>query len=169
MNRFIVAIIISGIFATASSVGAEEEKAANDSESHGTLHKIVLYLPNRVLDVFDIARLRLRVGPGVAVDARVTEIASAFVGSYASVYAGLPGPRNRPMPKLPLGFESRSGVQASVIDASAAGGVGPDYGPAEIGAGLQILIIGLDIGVDPFEMADLLTGFFLVDLRNDDL
>jgi hypothetical protein len=73
------------------------------------------------------------------------------------------------MPKLPIGVESRSGIQASLIDATATDVVGPDYGPAEIGAGLQILIIGLDIGIEPYDFIDLLLGFSLIDLRGDDL
>ena len=148
---------------------AEEEAAAKTSESHGVIHKVAMYIPNRILDIFDIVRLRVRVGPGVAVDARATQVASVFVGSYGSVYAGLPGPRNRRLPKLPVGFESRSGVQASVADATVEGAVGPDYGPAEIGVGAQLLIVGLDVGVEPLEFVDLLAGLFFIDLRNDDL
>jgi hypothetical protein len=170
MNRFLMASLVSGIMVFAPCVGqAEEEQAAKATESHGVVHRIVMYIPNRVLDVFDIVRCRVRVGPGVAVDVRATKVASAFVGSYASVYAGLPGPRNRPFPKLPFGLESRNGVQASVADATVSGGIDPDYGPAEIGVGVHALIIGLDVGVEPLEILDLLAGFFFINLTNDDL
>lgn len=170
MNRSLMALLIFAITISAPRIGAAEEvQETKVGEKHGTLHKTVMYLPNRILDVFDIIRLRIRVGPGFAAGARVTEVASAFVGSYTSVYAGLPGPRNRPLPKLPFGLEDRSGIQASILDASATGGFGPDYGPAEIGAGAQLFLIGLDVGADPLETVDLLAGFFLFDLRNDDL
>ena len=170
MKRFLVAGLMSAIIVCTPCFGvAAEEQAAKTSESHGVAHRIVMYIPNRILDVFDIVRLRVRVGPGVAVDARATKVVSAFAGSYASVYAGLPGPRNRPMPKLPIGFESRSGVQASVVDATVSGGIDPDYGPAEIGVGVQALIIGLDVGIEPLEILDLLAGFFFINLTNDDL
>jgi hypothetical protein len=128
-----------------------------------------MYIPNRLLDVLDVVRLRVRVGPGLAVDARATKVASAFVGSYASVYVGLPGPRNRPLPKLPIGLESRTGVQASVADATISAGLDPDYGPAEIGLGVQALIVGVDVGVEPLEFVDLLAGIFFIDLTGDDL
>jgi len=85
------------------------------------------------------------------------------------VYAGLPGPRNRPEVKLPVGFESRSGLQASLIDATESGGVGPDYGPAEFGAGVQAVFFGLDVGIEPLEILDLAAGIFFIDLRGDDL
>ena len=170
MTRFLMAGLLSGVMACAPYVGAAEEKqATTTTESHGALHRIVMYIPNRVLDVFDIVRFRARVGPGLAVDVRATKVASAFAGSYASVYAGLPGPRNRPFPKLPIGFESRSGVQASVVDATVSGGADPDYGPAEFGVGVQALVVGIDVGVEPLEIFDLLAGFFFIDLTHDDL
>jgi len=170
MKRLLMAGLMLGIVLCTPCFGvAAEEQAATTTKSHGVLHKIVMYIPNRVLDVFDIVRFRVRVGPGLAVDARATKVASAFVGSYASVYVGLPGPRNRPFPKLPIGFESRNGVQASVVDATVSGGVDPDYGPAEIGVGVQALIVGIDVGVEPLEILDLLAGFFFIDLTHDDL
>ncbi len=170
MKRFLMASLMSGIILCTPLLGvAAEEQAAKTTQSHGVLHKIVMYIPNRVLDVFDIVRFRVRVGPGAAVDVRATKVASAFVGSYASVYAGLPGPRNRPFPKLPIGFESRNGVQASVVDATVSGGIDPDYGPTEIGVGVQALVVGLDVGVEPLEILDLLAGFFFIDLTHDDL
>ena len=48
-------------------------------------------------------------------------------------------------------------------------GAGPDYTRTECGLGFQALLIGLDVGVDPVEVMDLLLGLFLVDLRIDDL
>jgi hypothetical protein len=34
--------------------------------------------------------------------------------------------------------------------------------------GFQILLVGIDTGFDPVELADFLTGLFLIDLRDDD-
>lgn len=170
MNRFVMATLMAGALVCAPCVGvADENPEARSTESHGILHKVILYIPNRVLDVLDVVRCRVRVGPGFAVDARATKVVSAFAGSYASVYAGLPGPRNRPMPKLPVGLESRSGLQASVVDGTQSGGIDPDYGPAEIGVGVHALVVGLDVGIEPLEIVDLLAGLFFIDLTNDDL
>lgn len=170
MKRLLITLLVLGSIMNAPCFGAtEDNQEVKDTESHGVLYKVAMYVPNRILDVFDIVRLRVRVGPGIAADVRATEAASAFVGSYASVYAGLPGPRNRPLPKLPVGIETRTGAQVSVADATVSGGFGPDYGPAEIGAGAQLLIVGLDVGVDPLEIVDLVAGFFFINLTNDDL
>jgi hypothetical protein len=168
MKRLLMAFLVLGALAVVPGVAGAEEQAATHP-SHGVLHKVVMYIPNRVLDVLDIVRLRVRVGPGIAAGARATEVASAFVGAYDTVYVGLPGPRNRPEVKSPIGFESRTGVQASVLDATTSVGPGPDYSTTEIGAGVQAAIIGVDVGIDPVEIADLLAGFFFLDLRNDDL
>lgn len=169
MKRLIMAFMLLGAIITVPCVASAADEQAEAAESHGVLHKVVMYVPNRILDVFDIVRLRVRVGPGIAADVRATEVVSAFAGSYTSVYVGLPGPRNRPLPKLPFGLESRSGLQASLVDATTTGGIGPDYGPAEIGAGAQLLFAGFDVGVDPLEMIDLVAGFFFINLTNDDL
>jgi len=168
-RRLMACLVLGGMLIAPYSGMADDEQESKTSESPGILHKIIMYIPNRVLDVFDIVRLRVRVGPGFAVDARATKVASVFVGSYATAYVGLPGPRNRPLPKLPVGLESQNGVQASVVDATVTGGIGPDYGPAEIGVGVQALIIGVDVGVEPMEILDLLAGFFFIDLTKDDL
>ncbi len=170
MNRHLLAALAAGALACAIPCAMRaDDSGSAPPEPIGVMHKIAMYIPNRVLDVFDVVRLRARLGPGVAVDVRATQVAAAFVGSYASVYAGLPGPRNRRLPKLPVGLESRSGVQASVADATVTGGIGPDYGPAEIGVGVQALLIGVDVGVEPLELLDLVAGLFFIDLRDDDL
>ena len=146
-----------------------ETEQADQEDSPSILYQVLMYLPNRVLDFVDIVRLRARVGPGVAVGVRATKIAQAYAGSYASVYVGLPGPRQRQTPRSPIGLESYNGAAVSVADATVSGGIGPDYSPTEFGVSIHPLIFGLDFGIDPVEIADLVTGFFFIDLRDDDL
>jgi hypothetical protein len=169
MNRTMITLLTVANIACAPCAGKADESPAPGAEPHGMLHKVCMYLPNRVLDLLDVVRCRVRVGPGTAVDIRATNLAAMFVGTYATVYAGLPGPRNRPTPKLPVGLESRNGAQVSIADVTAEGSIGPDYGPAEIGLGAQVLIAGVDVGVEPLELLDLISGIFFIDLRADDL
>lgn len=139
-----------------------------EDEGDGLLYGVLVYLPNRILDVFDIVRARARIGPGFAIGARATEAADVFVGTYASVYVGLPGPRGRVIPRLPAGLESKSGIEISAADVTLEAGLGPDYGLAECGFGFQLGIIGVDIGVDPWEILDLVVGLVTIDIADDD-
>jgi len=145
---------------------AQAEEAA--AESRGLVHRILTYIPSRVFDVFDLVRARVRVGPGIAVGGRVTRAGDAYIGTYWTVYAGLPGPRGRVMPRLPIGLEARTGAAVSVVDASTGLGAAPDYGVAEVGLGLQAVLVGFDVGVEPWEFIDLLAGFVLLDPAGDD-
>ena len=145
-----------------------DEQQPTPHREHSWGVAALLYLPNRVLDLFDMFRVRARVGPGVAVGARLTKYVQAYVGTYASVYAGIPGPRLEPAPHSPIGFETYNGIALSVFDATADGGFGPDYSPTEIGAGVQLAILGVDLGFDPVELADFLSGWFGADIREDD-
>jgi hypothetical protein len=147
---------------------SESAEESDESEGHSIGHVILWYLPNRILDLLDIARLRVRAGPGFAVGVRATKFAQAEVGSYATLYAGLPGPRGRSLPKLPVGVETYAGVALSVAEASVSGGMGPDYSPSEIGAGFQLGVVGVDAGIDPLEILDLLAGVFGADVKEDD-
>lgn len=159
------AILAAGLMICALQARAGEEPA---KEGPSVAHRILLYIPNRVLDVFDMVRARVRLGPGIAVGARVTDYADFYVGSYLSVYAGLPGPRCRRMPRLPVGLETQTGVEVSVADAATGLGLDPGYSKTEIGLGAHVLLIGADIGIDPVEIVDFLGGFFLWDPRKDD-
>lgn len=138
-------------------------------ESHSVGHALLLYIPNRIFDLFDIVRLRLRLGPGLAVGARVTELVDFEVGGYATVWAGIHGPRGRPVISWPVGVENYGGFELSFIDLSdEETGSGPHYGPAEIGLGLQALIIGADVGVEPWDALDFLAGLLFFDPNGDD-
>lgn len=156
--------------AKVSSPQTEEvsEPLPEKKKEHSWGVAALLYLPNRILDVFDMFRIRARVGPGVAVGARVTKYVQAYVGTYASVYAGLPGPRLEPFPHSPIGFETYNGIALSVLDATADGGFGPEYSVSEIGAGVQLAILGVDVGFDPVELVDFFAGLFGADIREDD-
>ena len=148
----------------------EESAAEETAEPEPTVEKqrsvvatLLLYLPNRLFDLVDIVRLRGRVGPGFGVGARATRPVSAFLGGYASVGVGLPGPRGKPKLPLPLGFDAGGGMQVSVVGSGA-----DDYGALEFGAMLHALLIGLDVGVDPGEVLDFAAGFLLMDPIGDD-
>lgn len=165
-------LVLSG-FAVAEEAApaAETPKAAEPAkkEPHSVGHRLLLWIPNRVFDVLDLVRLRLRVGPGLSVDVRATEVADVSIGAHATIWAGLHGPRSQPEIPWPVGAETLATVEVSVAEAgSDEGRFGPQYGPLEVGFGTQLAIIGFDVGVEPYDAFDLLAGIFLFDPKGDD-
>ncbi len=138
---------------------------ASQPAEAGIIKSIVLYLPNRVFDVLDIVRLRLRIGPGLSAGVSATEAADVFIGSHTSIYAGLRGSRGKPQIPWPCGVENRSGAELSVIDETQSN-VYSD--PLGCGAQAQVGIIGLNVMFNLYDMLDLLTGFALIDIAKDD-
>src|SRR5262245_43216034 len=155
------------------SIAADSELARaavfSDDGRDGLVHTILLYIPNRIFDLLDIVRARARVGPGFAFDVRATEALDFFIGAYVSVFVGIPGPRREAKINWPFGLDSKNGAEISIIDASVEAGDEPQYGIAEFGIGAQVLIIGADVGVDPWEAVDFLAGIITIDPVNDDL
>jgi hypothetical protein len=146
---------------------AESFAAESPGKSFG--HRLLLWIPNRVFDVLDVVRLRVRVGPGFSASVRATELADAALGGHAALFAGLPGPRSAPSIAWPLGLESYAGLELSVIEVgSEEDPHGPQYGPLEVGAGAHLLLVGLDLGVDPYDALDLVAGILLLDPKGDD-
>ena len=165
-----------GMFAALTVMPAHgrcEEPAATPAPAPAKVepekHPVLMYIPNRIFDVLDLARLRVRVGPGLTVQARVTEALDVALGAHAAVFAGVPGPRGRPRVNLPVGFETFAGAEVTAVgDTTEEGWSKPYYGPLECGAGFQAGIIGLDVGIDPLEIFDFAAGLIFLDPLGDD-
>ncbi|HVP76455.1 MAG TPA: hypothetical protein VMV04_01030 [Thermodesulfobacteriota bacterium] len=147
-----------------SLLAGEATPGERSGKSFG--HRLLFYIPNRIFDVFDVARARVRVGPGFAVDARVTKYGDLYAGAYSTLFVGVHGPRTQPNIPWPVGLEARAGIKATSVANAAT--QGPRYGYGEVGAGFQAAILGIDLGVDVVEVLDLVLGFFFIDLTGDD-
>ena len=130
--------------------------------------RILCYAPNRVLDFVDMFRARLRLGPGLAVNLRMTDYGAFYYGKYNTVYVGLPGPRAPHRMRLPVGKESLNGIVLAGVDATDDTPHGPEYGAAEADVGVQLLVVGAEVGVDAVEFIDFLAGLVFLDPRDDD-
>lgn len=130
--------------------------------------QLLWYVPNRCMDLLDIFRFRVRIGPGLAAGVRVTDFGAFYIGDYYSLYGGLPGPRNPHYLRLPAGAERLKGIVFCGVNATDDTPYGPGYGPTEVDVGIHLGVVGLDAGVDPLEFADFLSGFFFFDLEGDD-
>ena len=159
--------IIALCLAAATAVRAAEP-APPPKPAHGIAHRILMYLPNRVLDLADIFRLRARVGPGLGLHVRATEHVGLFAGSYRSVYAGLPGPRTNTTCRLPVGREDLKGLALMGVEATDDTPHHPAYSRSEFDVGVHALILGVEAGVDPVQAGDFLAGFLGLDPSGDD-
>lgn len=146
----------------------DELELVEDDEDRSIVVSVLLYLPNRIFDILDIVRVRARVGPGISAHVQVTEPLSANVGTYATIFAGIPGPRREPRINWPIGAEVYSGAGISFFDIETEK-FGPDYSPTEIVVDAQLLVAGFAIGIDPIEILDFAVGIIGFDLTGDDL
>jgi len=139
-----------------------------EKKKHNIGHKMLFYIPNRVLDLVDIFRLRAKVGPGISGTLQLTSVASFYAGTHNTVYAGLPGPRSAQKKPRPWGREKQKGIILFGVDATDDSLFAPEHSPSEIGLGLHILIVGVDAGIDPVEIGDFLAGIIGRDPKGDD-
>jgi hypothetical protein len=173
--RTVGAVVVAWLWLVSPCVWAEpsnsdprDDQVIKTARSDRSAVRVILtYIPNRIFDVLDIVRLRARVGPGIAARVRATEVLDAGLGSYVSLFAGPRGPRQEVRIPWPMGVESFTGIEL-VGDAEVESRTNPHYSSTEFGASIHALLIGLDIGVDPFEVVDLVAGLVFIDLRADD-
>ena len=135
---------------------------AQKDDGRGFLAGALLYLPNRVVDLLDVAKVGVDVGPGIGVDVQATSVLQARAMWNLSVGVGFQGLRHLPF-------------QVGTI---AALGVGPVGGVGDVGSwsrsktgfrvGLHVLIVGAHAEIDPWEILDFALGFLTIDIADDD-
>jgi len=156
-------IVLAPQEADAAKPAEDTTPPAAEDAGRGLLTTVVLYVPNRVLDLFDVARAGVDVGPGIGVDLQVTKLVQARALSTLALGIGLQTLRHMPF---------RAGPEAAV-------GLGPLGGDAELGGwyrspgdirvGLHALLVGAHVAVEPVEILDFVLGFVLIDIKDDDL
>jgi hypothetical protein len=121
-----------------------------------------LWLPNRLMDFFDIFRVDIGIGPAHGAVLRLSK------------YAQL-GYRDMTPTSLRIGDFGRNPPYLS--ESSPEYGISPFYVeskeravcPGEIGAGVDVLIAGAYVGICLDEVADFAAGLFFFDIKSDDL
>lgn len=142
----------------------EDESDAEEAKgSASTLKTIALYIPNRIFDLFEVARFGVNAGPGVGVDARATHLLQAVALSRASVGVGLQGLRRLP---VSVATESGLGVGPVVLE----GDLGYEWyrAPYDVRLDLHLLLIGAHVAVDLGEILDFFAGIIVLDPSDDD-
>jgi len=143
--------------------------SAEDPSESEWVGAALRYFPNRILDVLDVFRVRVKVGPGLAVGGRVTDSGAFYLGRTHAAYFGLPGPRGGLGIRPPMGLEQTRGAVILGVDASDDLPHAPHYEFTEIGASAHLLLIGGELTFSPGEFWDLICGIFGSDPSRDDL
>jgi hypothetical protein len=152
----------SDLVPTSPKEGWSKLEPIEKAEGSPFWSQILLWLPNRVLDLIDVFRVDLGVGPSFGAVVRVTKYGEIGYRQMAPASLRV-GDFGRQMPFL--------------IESSNEFGVGPAYVnssdrkvcPGEIGLGADILVAGAYGGVCVDEFADFLAGIFFIDLKDDDI
>lgn len=152
-----------GVTAAAGS-GAEPASDEAPKESRSFLHGVLMYLPNRVIDLFDVARAGVNVGPGIGVDLAATEALQAQAFTHASVGLGLESLRHSP-----VFAGSEAGLGVGPLGAVGDAGATWYRSPTDLRVGAYVALVGAHVAVDPVEILDFIFGFLTIDLRDDDL
>jgi hypothetical protein len=139
---------------------AEEEE---EEEERSFLTGVLLYLPNRVMDIFDVARAGVNVGPGIGVDVSATEYLQAQAFTHASVGVGLETLRHSP-----LFAGAEAGVGIGPLGAVGDAGATWYRSPGDFRVGLYLALVGAHVAIEPVEILDFILGFLTIDLKDDD-
>ncbi len=155
---------LAAMAAAGDAPSPDDEDDDERSGVAGFLWGVVVYLPNRVLDLFDVARAGVNAGPGVGAQLKATDLAQVTLLGRASVGVGLQSLRHMP---VYVSVENAIGVGPLSGDATA--GLGWHHSPTDVRVELHPLLVGAHAAVDPIEILDFALGFLTIDIRDDDL
>jgi hypothetical protein len=155
--------VIGAPYAWAVPESTDDTKTGSAAGVGSVGWTILMYLPNRVLDLFDMVRFGVDVGPGIAGQAKATDAAQVQAFSRASVGAGLQGLRH-----LPVQMSTESGAGVGPIELTPTAGFGWFESPTDVRVLAHALLVGAHVAVDPVEIGDFVTGLVLIDIRDDD-
>ena len=124
--------------------------------------QVLLYIPNRVLDLVDVFRVDVGVGPSFGAVVRVTEYGEAGVREMLPMSVRV-GDFGRRAPFL-LETSNEFGIGPLYVDSS-----DRKVCPAEVGLGADLLVAGAYAGICFDELLDFAAGLIFIDLKDDDL
>jgi putative exosortase-associated protein (TIGR04073 family) len=161
LNRKLKHLVILLFIAMPFSVAFAQEKA--QEVDPGT--KVLMYIPDRIADLFDIFNVGLAVGPSFGAEVAITKYAQ--LGAYASNEAGIAW-TGRGNPWLHKGVYKTAviGMNRNEIDVE-----NTHYfhrGDYQVRAQVAAVIVHGYAGVDLKEIADFIVGFTTIDISDDD-
>jgi hypothetical protein len=147
---------------TSPKQGWSEIEPTQVNEGTPVWSQVLMWLPNRLLDLIDVFRIDVGVGPSFGAVVRATKYGQVGYRQMAPASLRV-GDFGRQMPIL--------------VEASNELGVGPAFIESkdrsvcagEFGVGADLLVAGAYGGVCVDEFADFIAGIFFIDLKDDDL
>jgi len=154
-----------------------------------TGEKVLLYVPDRLVDLLDCVTFEFNFGPGIYLNYHATRAVQLGGGGRAVVGFGTYGARSiigvrghseASTSVLMLGGEAQAGALASLAGIATGthvlAGVHSPSNPYyqtyadywEVGAATSLLYFGADWGVHPLQVGDFFAGFAMVDFLRDD-
>lgn len=126
--------------------------------------KILLYLPNRILDLLDVVRLGVHVGPGIGLDLRVTRFVQLAADTSADVGVAWQG-----RDKLPVVSQIYHTMALGPVRVGAGTGLRYKHTLSETSVTANAGLAGFFVAYDSAELLDFLAGWTTYDLKKDDL
>ncbi len=142
--------------------GTGQKGGGSGHANRSIFEKTVLYLPNRLLDLIDIVKADVGIGPSYGAVLRLTKYAQMGYRDFDSwsLRIGLHGRRS------PIFLET---VPESGFITNYRGSVHRRPDEFELGAGADVGIAGAYISIAPEQIIDLFGGIFGYDPLDDDL
>lgn len=152
----------SGLVPTSPKEGWSKLEPIEKGEGGPIWSQVLLWIPNRILDLLDVFRIDVGMGPSFGAVVRVTKYGEIGYRQMAPASLRV-GDFGRQMPFL-IESSNEFGVGPAYVDSS-----DRKICPGEIGLGADVLVAGAYGGVCVDEFADFLAGIFFIDLKDDDI
>jgi len=130
----------------------------------GAGKKILLYLPNRILDLLEVVRLGVHVGPGIGLDVRVTRFIQLAADTSADVGVAWQG-----RDKLPVVGQIYHTTALGPVRVGAGTGLRYKHTASETSLVANAGLVGFLAAYDSMELLDFVFGWTTYDLKKDDL
>lgn len=137
------------------------EKETEGEESSG-IRKAFLWIPNRLLDLIDVFKVDVGVGPAAGGVVRITKWGQAGIRTMAPAMLRV-GDMGRTWP-VKIEHSNELGISPAFLQSNER-----TVCPGEVGLGLDLFLIGGYAGVCFDELYDFVAGIFLEDVKKDDL
>jgi|GEM_PF-2215975 len=142
---------------------ADDEGDEAEEEPSSTLGTVLLYIPNRIIDLLDTIRFGVNVGAGIGVDVRCTKWGKLTLISDTSAGIGYQTLRH-----LPVCLRSQSKIGLAFLSTPGWDLLGWYEADYDLRLELFVLLVGAHAAVDLGEVLDFVGGIFTWDPMEDD-